>query len=267
MKLRVKNNGVVKYFKDHVIESFAGHIIPTKITIDVPTDNYSVTLIESNDGIIGKGLVNWGDGSVTNLIDDYAHMYAKAGEYTIEGQFIFTGSLPINLQNILTGIEYLSNKHDNRSFANLFGQCPKLERVKQKRCKLKPTDMHGTFADCDKLKSTTYIERYWDLNNVTNMTTTFDSCYNLTGSPVCGPNVTNMYGTYYHCQNLTGSPACGPNVVNMNSTYKNCYNITGNPVCGPNVTDMYGTYYHCQNLTGSPECGPKVNNMNITYNK
>ena len=220
MRLRFKNHGVLKRFKSNVIESYAGHIIPTKITIDVPTDNYSVTLIESNDGIIGKGLVNWGDGSVTNLIDDYAHMYAKAGEYTIEGQFIFTGSLPINLQNILTGIEYLSNKHDNRSFANLFGQCPKLERVKQKRCKLKPTDMHGTFADCDKLKSTTYIERYWDLNNVTNMTTTFDSCYNLTGSPVCGPNVTNMYGTYYHCQNLTGSPECGPNVDNMNITYK-----------------------------------------------
>ena len=64
------------------------------------------------------------------------------------------------------------------------------------------------------------------------MVGTYGNCYNLTGSPVYGPNVTNMAYTYLNCRNLTGSPVCGPNVTNMFRTYSNCYNLTGYPVYG-----------------------------------
>ena len=87
---------------------------------------------------------------------------------------------------------------------------------------------------------------------VTNMSWAYQSCSNLTGSPVCGPNVTNMARTYLTCYNLTGSPVCGPNVRCMARAYIRCNNLTGSPVCGPNVTDMAYAYYGCTNLTGSP---------------
>ena len=100
---------------------------------------------------------------------------------------------------------------------------------------------------------------------VTNMSWAYQSCSNLTGSPVCGPNVTNMASTYDSCYNLTGSPVCGPNVTNMARTYLTCYNLTGSPVCGPNVRCMARAYIRCNNLTGSPVCGPNVTDMAYAY--
>jgi hypothetical protein len=97
------------------------------------------------------------------------------------------------------------------------------------------------------------------------MSSAYEDCHNLTGSPVCGPNVTNMSSTYAHCYNLTGKPVCGPNVTNIGWAYQNCYNLTGSPVCGDKVTDMEYAYYNCQNLTGSPVCGPNVTDMYCTY--
>ena len=288
MKLRLKDNAVVKYFKSNVIESYAGHIIPTKIVVDIPSNNYTLTLIQTDDCIVGNGFVNWGDGEITNLNNIRSHVYKNVGKYTIEGQFIFVGELHSSMQDTLIYIQYLSNKHNGRSFDEIFNQCTKLEHVSQKRCKIAPISMVNTFKSSELLKKTTYIESCWNLNNVTNMHNSFYNCYNLvgpilvgpnvtnfsatyaycnnlTGSPVCGPNVTDMWATYFECHNLTGSPVCGPNVNNMRYTYHNCHNLTGSPVCGPNVTEMGSAYTNCYNLTGSPVCGPNVIHMDWTY--
>ena len=102
-------------------------------------------------------------------------------------------------------------------------------------------------------------------NAIENMDNAFCSCYNLTGSPVCGPNVINMSNAYYCCNKLNGEPVCGPNVTDMSYTYQQCWNITGNPVCGDNVTNMYCAYSYCYNITGSPVCGDNVTTMYSTY--
>ena len=100
---------------------------------------------------------------------------------------------------------------------------------------------------------------------VTDMSYVYYNCFNITGSPVCGNNVTDMYCTYENCKNLTGSPVCGDNVSSMCSTYHNCRNLTGSPVCGNNVVDIRWAYANCYNLTGSPVCGPNVTDMYSTY--
>ena len=41
MKVRVKNNGIIKYFKNNLIESFAAHVIPTKIVVEIPSEYYT----------------------------------------------------------------------------------------------------------------------------------------------------------------------------------------------------------------------------------
>ena len=90
----------------------------------------------------------------------------------------------------------------------------------------------------------------WKYDLVKNLANTYDGCWNLTGSPVCGPNVIDMSGTYNCCSNITGSPVCGNNVTNMANAYYDCGNLTGSPVCGNNVTNMANVYDRCWNLTG-----------------
>ena len=124
-----------------------------------------------------------------------------------------------------------------------------------------PDNLTDLFFQCQNLQSISFNIP----NTVSTIAGTYGSCYNLTGSPMCGDNVTNMRGTYHMCYNLTGSPVCGENVIDMSYAYHNCYNLTGSPVCGENVIDMSDTYSNCRNLTGSPVCGDKVTNMYCTY--
>jgi hypothetical protein len=87
------------------------------------------------------------------------------------------------------------------------------------------------------------------------MSYAYYSCYNLTGSPECGPNVTNMAFAYYDCNKMTGSPNCGSKVTNLSNAYYRCQNLTGSPVCGNSVTNMAYAYGYCTNLTGPAICG------------
>ncbi len=122
------------------------------------------------------------------------------------------------------------------------------------------TDMNNSFANCYNLTGTPICGP-----NVTNMNSTYYQCYNLTGPAVCGPNVKQMWHTYSYCYNLKGTPVCGPNVTNMGGTYQACHNLTGPAVCGPNVVWMPSAYAYCINLTGSPVCGPNVVYMSYAY--
>ena len=71
----------------------------------------------------------------------------------------------------------------------------------------------------------------------------FYNMRNLTSANI--PNtVTNMSSTYWNCQNLTGSPVCGNNVTSMSSTYRNCYNLHGNAYFYSNrVSNIYNCFY------------------------
>lgn len=129
---------------------------------------------------------------------------------------------------------------------------------------ISPTSLSYWFYNAQNLQAANVD--LLNCDNVTNMYGAYYSCYNLTGSPVCGNNVINMANTYYGCSNLTGSPICGNSVTSMANTYRGCSNLTGSPVCGDRVTSMILTYYNCRNLTGSPVCGENVVNMYSTYN-
>lgn len=53
------------------------------------------------------------------------------------------------------------------------------------------------FYNTNSLTNVSYMA-----SSINNMSSTYQSCYNLTGSPVCGSNVTNMGYTYYDCPSL-----------------------------------------------------------------
>ena len=52
-----------------------------------------------------------------------------------------------------------------------------------------------------------------DFNNA------FNNMQNLQMINFNHPNVTNMSSTYYNCRNLTGNPVCGDKVTNMSYAY------------------------------------------------
>ena len=79
------------------------------------------------------------------------------------------------------------------------------------------TNLYNAFAGCNNKNVIPIIK---NINEVTNMASTFASTYNLImARPITGSNVTNMYRTYLDCYRLKGSPVCGPNVSNMTYTY------------------------------------------------
>ena len=110
MKLRFNGRQVIKHFKSNLIESYTNHIIPTKIVVEIPYNDYTLTLLPSSDCIVGSGLVNWGDGTASDLNKSLIHKYSKAGIYIIEGSFILKATATASLKETLIMIEYLSNK-------------------------------------------------------------------------------------------------------------------------------------------------------------
>jgi hypothetical protein len=103
----------------------------------------------------------------------------------------------------------------------------------------------GSFAYEHKRLRLDLTDFYLKCNDslVINMYHTYWNCFNLTGSPVCGPNVVNMGIAYWRCYNLTGSPVCGNNVIRMDYTYRNCYNLTGSIVIPNSVSSLLFTFY------------------------
>ena len=92
MKLRFNGRQVIKHFKSNLIESYTNHIIPTKLVVEIPYDGYTLTLLPSSDCIVGNGLVNWGDGTVSDLNKSLIHKYSKAVTDISEGSFILKGT-------------------------------------------------------------------------------------------------------------------------------------------------------------------------------
>lgn len=85
-------------------------------------------------------------------------------------------------------------------------------------------------------------------NNVTNLSSAFNSCSNF-NQPVVIPNsVTNMAGTFSICSNFNQPINIPDNVTNMVGTFSGCVNFN-QPVSIPNgVTALTKTFSSCMNL-------------------
>ena len=92
--------------------------------------------------------------------------------------------------------------------------------------------------------------------NVNNMYNVCNADHNLLGNiAICGSNVTSMVNSYQNCYNLIGSPICGPNVINI---------IIGNNVTQSN-NNFYNKFYNMQSLINCSINQVNVTNMRNTY--
>ena len=118
------------------------------------------------------------------------------------------------------------------------------------------TDMSSMFSSCRNL--TTLDVSNFNTINVTNMYNLFYSCYSLKTLDVSNfntINVTNMYGMFSSCEKLTTLDVSNfdtSNVTNMNRMFYSCSNLTTLDLSNfntSNVTDMGRMFMYCNSLT------------------
>ena len=118
------------------------------------------------------------------------------------------------------------------------------------------TDMSSMFCDCTNLTELNISN--WDVSNVTDMSSMFNGCSSLTELDISNwdvSNVTNMGFMFSCCQNLTELNISNwdvSNVTNMNGMFNVCKNLTELNISNwdvSNVTNMGFMFDHCSSLT------------------
>lgn len=151
-------------------------------------------------------------------------------------------------------------------------------------------DMSNTFNGCKSLEFN--LNKYRNMfENVTNMSSTFRECGNISGNIIIPSNVVNMAYAYgytagfrsktlsgivnlpdsvtniagaFYASDISRVDRIGNGVTNMANAFLNCRQLRGTAKSGPNVIDMFNAY---QNVTGitEPACGDHVANMAHCY--
>ena len=113
------------------------------------------------------------------------------------------------------------------------------------------TDMSSMFYGCSNLTAVPLF----DTSSVTNMSSMFQSCSNLTTVPSFDTrSVTVMDGMFNGCSSLTAVPLFDTrSVTNMRIMFSDCSNLTTVPLFDTrSVTDMGGMLGWCSKLTMVP---------------
>ena len=110
---------------------------------------------------------------------------------------------------------------------------------------------------------------YSDTSNVTNMSSMFSTCSNLTTIPELNTSkVTNMRYMLDGCSSLTTIPQFDTsNVINMIGMFHSCRSLTSIPELNTsNVTDMSFMFQNCSSLTTIPQFNTsKVKDMSNMF--
>ena len=226
----------------------------TKITVKIPSDNFTLTLIPSVDNITEEGLVSWGDNTGGYLNDTRAHVYEKAGVYDIIGQFVLGLGVECttSMKNCLVEVKNLSQYHENliNAFANCWGLIS-FNTV----TKINPTSLYRTFAHCKRMINADMTNIYTD--NTTTLAELFTGCNLLKELNVSHwntSNVTNMGNLFNACTSLNSLDVNNwdtSKVTNMNNTFGHCKSLISLDVGEWDVSkveDFNGIFYGCQLL-------------------
>ncbi len=124
---------------------------------------------------------------------------------------------------------------------------------------------------CAYSTATTFVGAigYSDTSNVTNMSSMFSYCSNLTTIPQLDTGkVTNMSSMFQNCTSLTSIPQLDTSkVTNMGSMFAWCTSLTAIPQLDTSkVTDMSSMFFNCSKLTAIPQLDTsKVTNMSSMF--
>ena len=120
-----------------------------------------------------------------------------------------------------------------------------------------PTSLKEFFYNCTSLETISGLE-YLNTANITDMSSMFYGCSNLTSLNLTKfdtKNVSSMYFMFYGCSNLTSLNLTNfntKNVKNMNGMFGDCTHLTSLDITNFNtakVTNMGNMFLGCSNLT------------------
>jgi lysophospholipase L1-like esterase len=220
------------------------------IYVNIPNDNYELTLLSADAQIVNGGSIDWGDSQTSKVASASAstHTYAKAGEYCIAGGFTFGTTAPHStLSACLTKVEQLSTLTTNLD--NAFADCKQLTRISPIN-RVSVTGMKAICKNCENLEE-------FDLSCITitqnsNLSQCFWNCKKIAALDFsnCG-NVapTGMYYAFNTCSALTDL-----NLSNFNM--QNCAETTSWLASCSALTNFVAPQKISNNIT--------LNNANLT---
>lgn len=216
--------GVGEYVNglDEVPIAWGGYGFSSDLTgiyvFEIPSDNYTLTLETqwNANGLIGDGVVTWGDGtSTTNVI---SHTYATAGRYVVKMHGYTSGNNYCHSSISECLVEVVKLPYRDCTLKFLFCNCTKLKKLNMSNvtgdisywlvnCKSLTEIIAYNVTlkgGCSPFNSCIYLERIeglntWNTSQVTNMSNFFMSCGSLTEIDVSSfdtSNVTNMEGMF-----------------------------------------------------------------------
>ena len=228
--------------------------VTSEIVVNIPKADYVLTLANRYK-TTSYGLVNWGDGTVTNLNDNkFQHTYEAPGVYTIKGHFTFGNGYISNttLNTVLVEVKRIATA--SRNLAQAFKYCNQLTKVNLNNLSI--TNMSECFNGCSKLTEITFNNV--DTSELTTMYYAFASCRalkNLDLSTFNTENVVDMNYAFYGnlaLENLDVSNFDVSNVKTMNGMFYDCtklVNLDLSSFTPSNATDMTSMFYNCAVLS------------------
>ena len=178
------------------------------------------------------------------------------------GEDIVFADYANKINGIQTGVDpiyytiYLSTTNHETSYYGLFKNCKEETLDLSHFDTSNVTDMSSTFMSCENLTSLDLS--HFNTSNVTTMTFMFYNCNKLTTLDLSSfdtSKVNYMKNVFQSCSNLTSLNVSSFNTSNVSTMYQMfayCSNLTSLDVSNFNtdkVTDMYGMFQGCKNLT------------------
>ena len=227
--------------------------VTSEIVVNITKYEYELVL-SNRYKTIDHGLVDWGDGTVSNLYDtNYTHVYEMPGVYTIKGHFTFGKDYicSTSLNTVLTEVKRIATSTTNLSQA--FKYCMKLKKVSMKDLVL--TNIKEAFSNCIELESVDMINV--DTEQVTDMTSVFTSCSKLTHLDISSFKTNNvtlfttMFNGCFALPSLSLPNFETESATNMQSMFYDCRALRTLDLEGfytPNVLTMSKMFYGCEAL-------------------
>ena len=253
--------GCYNSYLDEVPAEWGGYGFNEKTTgiyvFEIPNDGYSLEITNGMNLVLGKGHVNWGDGTrVTRLSEgNYSHTYAKAGRYEVKAQCIPGGNgIPLNCKDVLIEVKQLPT--DARNFNSCFSGAKNLEKVTARNLVFGNNGIKSMFYQCSKLKEIIGIET-WDTSQVSDVGSLFGYCTSLTSLNVGDwdmSNCSSFFNMFYNCkllEDLDVSRWDTKNGINMQSVFNGCESLTSIDLTNwttPRVRFMNGMFSNCYKL-------------------
>ena len=185
---------------DDVPTSWGGYGFGSDVTgiyiFEIPEDNYTLTIEQWGNGLIGEKKVVWGDG--TSSTGELSHVYATAGTYIVKMH-----GYPGNPTNYSHGsvnstlVEVVKIPYRTQNLSNIFCDCSKLVKANISNAKgqlnylfngstikeitannLVLTGACGIFNGCGQLKKIIGMDT-WDTSGVTSFGSMFYVCVQL----------------------------------------------------------------------------------------